>query len=497
VQRNAAAILLVRGRGPTREVFLVERSPELRFFGGYWALPGGVRSPGDGDDVGGDDNAALRRTAVRELFEETGVLLDPAASTTPKELRDSVRTAMLAEGDDPQEAARAWSSLCGQHRGDRCVRDLCRILTPSFVPTRYDTLFVSAELPPGEVPEVWPGELLGGRFWQPAAALSAWRQGELLLVPPVLIMLEHLVASADFAAFGHAMAHTAATYRQGALHRVRFSPGVLLASLKTPTLPPATTTNCYIVGRDELWVVDPATPEPGEQQRLFALLDELRAEGARLSGILVTHHHIDHVGAVAATSQRYDLVVRAHPRTLARLPQGFVRGVPMLDGERIALGRAPDDSDGWFLAAVFTPGHDQGHLCFAESRYGAVLVGDMLSTISTIVIDPPEGHLRTYLQSLERLLALPMRTLYPAHGPAVQDGHKVVRQYLRHRAQREQKLLAALAEQPATARELLPKVYWDVDKKMLGIAARSLQAGLDKLAEDGLVAAEGGVWRLL
>lgn len=494
--RNAAAVLLTRGEGRAREVFLVERAPELRFFGGYWALPGGVRGREDGPDDAQGDGAALRRCAVRELFEETGVLLGAAARTASPAVRDEVRRALLSPRDGDQTTIDAWAALCGHLSADGLVRDVCRIVTPPFAPTRYDTLFVHTDLPAGEQPDVWPGELVAGQFVRAEAALSRWQRGELLLVPPVVILLEHLLAHPDLDAFHAAMATTAASYRAGALHRVRFSPGVLLASLKTPTLPPATTTNCYVVGRDELWIVDPATPHADEQARLFALLDELQGEGARLGGILVTHHHVDHVGAVAATSQRYDLAVRGHALTLDRLPPGFRRGEALEDGDRIALGRAPDGRDGWFLHAIHTPGHDRGHLCFRESRYDAVMVGDMISTISSIVIDPPEGHLRTYLHSLDALLATPMSTLYPAHGPAVRDGHRVVRQYLRHRAQREQKVLAALAEGPSSAAALLPKVYWDVESKMLGIAARSLEAGLEKLAEDGVVQRAGDAWRL-
>jgi ribonuclease/clavin/mitogillin len=77
---------------------------------------------------------------------------------------------------------------------------------------------------------------------------------------------------------------------------VRFSPGVVLAPLRTPTLPPAVTTNCYIVGHERLWVVDPGSPYPDEQQRLLDLLGELQQAGKKVEGILVTHHHPDHVG---------------------------------------------------------------------------------------------------------------------------------------------------------------------------------------------------------
>jgi glyoxylase-like metal-dependent hydrolase (beta-lactamase superfamily II) len=265
--------------------------------------------------------------------------------------------------------------------------------------------------------------------------------------------------------------------------------------LRTPTLPPATTTNCYVVGRDELWVVDPGSPEPAEQQRLLALLDELCAGGSRLAGIMSTHHNRDNDGGIAALCAARGLRVRGHEETLPRLPAGSRLGAALHDGDRIALGRAPDGSPDWNLEAVHTPGHDRGHLCFVESRYGAVLVGDMLSTMSTIIVDPPEGHLATYLKSLDRLLETPLQTLYPAHGPAMRNGERLVRQYLRHRRQREAALVSALKDGGGTVELLLPKVYWDADPRLYPFAARSLLAGLQKLQEEGRAVEAGGHWR--
>ena len=211
--------------------------------------------------------------------------------------------------------------------------------------------------------------------------------------------------------------------------------------------------------------------------------------------MIATHHHPDHVGGIAALCEALDLTVRGHQLTLERLPAGCRLGAPIGDGDRIALGRSPDGNPGWELQAIHTPGHDRGHLCFRESRYGAALVGDMLSTISTIIVDPPEGHLATYLASLERLAAAPMTTLYPAHGPAMRDGQRLIKQYLRHRRQREAKLVETLQQGPGTVEDLLPKVYWDADPKLYRFAARSLLAGLEQLAEEGRAEASGGRWR--
>ncbi|MGB3968975.1 MAG: MBL fold metallo-hydrolase, partial [Planctomycetota bacterium] len=380
------------------------------------------------------------------------------------------------------------------------LRELCRIETPPFAPVRYDTAFFHVPIDDcvagtaGTRPDVWRGELVQGRWWLPQQALASWRNGDLLLVPPVVILLQHLAAAADFEQFARAIATTTGRYRAGHLHQVRFSPGVVLAPLRTPTLPPATTTNCYVVGHERLWVVDPGSPHRDEQERLQALLAELEAGGAKVEGILATHHHPDHVGGVHALSQARELPVRGHPLTLSRLQPGFRAGDPLDDGGRIPLGRSPDGKAGWELLAVHTPGHDRGHLCFRESRYGTMLVGDMLSTISTIIVDPPEGHLATYLLSLERLLTEPLTTLYPAHGPAMRDGQRLVKQYLRHRRQREAKLVEVLAAGPGTVEDLLPKVYWDADPGLYRYAARSLLAGLQKLGEEGRAREQAGRW---
>ena len=479
--REASAVLLLRGSGADLEIYLVERSPELRFFGGYHALPGGVVEPEDGSACS-DRDATLRRCAMRELFEETGVILADA----DKSQRADVRKALL-EGDHGP-----WQLLLESAGVVAEFREACEITTPPFAPVRYETLFLAAELPEGEHPEIWAGELVSGRFWRPADALEAWRCGELLIVPPVLLLLELLI-DGDVDAALVASRNMADGLAAGDLHRVRFSPGVIMASLVTPTVPPATTTNCLIVGEESLFIIDPAPPDATEQQRLCDLLRELQGEGRILEAILLTHHHPDHVGAVPVVSEEFDLPVRAHPLTLERVAPANV-GAPIHDGDRLQLGRAPDGSPGWFLEAVFTPGHDRGHLCFRESRYQALIAGDMVSTVSTVVIDPPEGHMQTYMDSLDRLARLPMSMLYPAHGPAFRDGQALVERYIDHRGYRQSLIEETLKTGSSTAEGLLPVVYADTDERMCPLAARSLLAGLEMLAERGKASEDGGIW---
>ncbi len=405
--RSSAAIVVTRGAGSGLEVLLAERSANLAFFGGYWAFPGGAMEELD-RGAGGED-ADLARAALRELFEETGLCV-ARPGARPEAARLAVLRADLLAGGAPGVARSRGNVAAGAQGAWRELvasslvppRPVGRLTTPSFAPRRHRTLFLhlAAEEDAGLAP--CGAEIVDLRWVRPRDALAEWRRGTLRVAPPVLFLLEFLEAG-DVEAFLAAASAGMAAVEAGRLHSSRFSPGVFTAPLVTPTLPPATTTNCYLVGEERVFVVDPATYEESERARLFELLDGWHAAGRRVAGVLVTHHHHDHVGSVAEVAERYDVPVLAHARTLERLPRRPGTARALDDGDEIELGVAPDGSAGWRLRALFTPGHDQGHLAFVEDRYGAALVGDLLSTVSTIVIDPPEGHLATYLASLRRL----------------------------------------------------------------------------------------------
>ncbi len=250
--------------------------------------------------------------------------------------------------------------------------------------------------------------------------------------------------------------------------------------VRTPTVPPATHTNCYRFGRT---VIDPASPWADEQERLAAWAG-VGSNGRGVDTILLTHHHVDHVGGVADLVARTGAKVYAHPD--ARVP--FRVDGQLVDGDVVDTGAG-------HLRCLHTPGHADGHLCFRVEESGDIVAGDMVAGHGTIVLIEPEGHLATYLASLERLVPLAGRLL-PAHGPVLEDGRAVLERYIAHRHARTEQIAAALGGGPLDPEGIAAVVYAGVPGVNLGLAAVQVRTHLTWLVERGRVRAVDGAYAL-
>ncbi|MGC3999953.1 MAG: MBL fold metallo-hydrolase [Anaeromyxobacter sp.] len=476
----AAAVVLHRDGPEGREVVLVRRGKDLRFAGGWHAFPGGRLDPPDAAvPVWGlsGQAAALAACAVREVFEETGVLLARGAERVGPEARREARRALLDGTLDLAGLLSAHGLAVDPAR----LTPAGRWITPEHLPLRYDARVFLAALPPGEVPEIWPGELADGGLIPASRALERWERGEVLLHPPNLNALRVLARPG---AIDLEKLRSPPHVQAGVGSRMEFQGGFFLAPLRTPTLPPAAHTNAWLVPfQDGLAVVDPGAWDADEQERLFALVDGLAGEGRPLRAVWLTHGHPDHVGAVAAVAARYGVPVKGHPLVAARLPEP-VAVEPLADGDR--LGR---------FRVLATPGHAREHLAFLDEETGALLAGDMVSTLSTIVIDPAEGDMAEYMRQLARLRDLGPRTLYPAHGPPAPDAAARLDGYLEHRLARERLVREALVTS-GTLEAVTARAYADTPPVLHPLAARSCLASLLKLQAEGVAREQGGAWSL-
>lgn len=246
-------------------------------------------------------------------------------------------------------------------------------------------------------------------------------------------------------------------------------------------------TNTYIVGTDPLAAIDPG---PESAPHLVAMLD---AAGKRLQWILCTHTHLDHspgARALKAATGAQLLGFGAVPSD-GRQDAAFVPDRALRDGDTLDCGT-------FRLRAVHTPGHASNHLCYLLERERWLFTGDHVMQGSTVVISPPDGHMATYLGSLERLLSLDLAALAPGHGHVIDKPHEEARRLIAHRLKRERKVIDAFERKdPASLDDLLPLVYDDVPPRVHPVARRSLHAHLIKLRDEGRVSEQGDSWRLV
>lgn len=233
-------------------------------------------------------------------------------------------------------------------------------------------------------------------------------------------------------------------------------------------------TNTYILGRERFIVIDPG---PREDMHIARILAET---GRAVDAVLVTHTHVDHSPGARAIAMATGASLAGRPAPAdGHQDMGFDPERVLEDGDIVKF-------DGGSIRALHTPGHASNHICYLLEGSGLLFTGDHLMQGSTVVIAPPDGNMKAYLASLDRLRGEPVARLAPGHGHIVEQAQTEIVRIIAHRLNREAKVLAKLkAGGSATIAELVGKVYDDVDPRAHEVAKGSLLAHLQKLAEEG------------
>lgn len=480
--KDAAAIILLRDPDDPK-VFWVKRGKTLKFMANYHAFPGGQRDAADAEvPILNEENlpdAVMRVAALRELFEETGVLIARGA----EQLSAARRVALRQELHEERVSFKDLLARAGLQLDASLLTEAPRWVTPPHLPRRYDTRFYAAWLPAGQETEVIPGELEEGEWLRPKEALQRWMDGDCIIVTPIFCALQALAAGVDD--FAARMLCTSQEERDHLERRVEIRYGFYLCPLRTPTIPPATHTNCYLVGGDELVVIDPGSPYPEQQAVLDEVVESFLAAGRRVREIIITHLHPDHIGGVMHLAERFKLPIAAHRLTAGAI-NDEVRVDRLIEDDEVIELREAATGVTWRLRALWTPGHARGHLSFYEERTGTLLTGDCVVGLGTVVIAPPEGNMNDYLASLRRYLELPRLTaLMPGHGPVLADARSKIEEYIAHRGAREAMIITAMQSGARTIPQIVKTVYTDVPEAMHQLAELSVLAHLEKLVSEG------------
>ena len=254
-----------------------------------------------------------------------------------------------------------------------------------------------------------------------------------------------------------------------------------------------TGTGTYIVGTNEVAVIDPG---PDNAAHLDALIKAL--EGKTVSHILITHTHMDHSPLAEQLKDITGAKTYAYGGHGAGKERAIKSGTAQLDASG-DMDFTPDiylthgdmmEGKDWTLESVFTPGHTSNHMAFSLAQENALFSGDHVMAWSTSVIAPPDGNMSDYFASLDLLLERDEQIYWPTHGPAKNKPRDFVRAFLTHRKMREEAILRRIKKGDRTIAEVVQAVYADVDPRLHGAAALSTFAHIEHLLERGKIKSE-------
>ena len=542
--RPSASVVVVRPAAVGLEVLLLRRGERGDRNSGAWVFPGGLVDSADRAPqipvAGLDDVQASARlgvsggglaywvAAVRECFEEAALLFAVDAHGT-----DVVWRAEDEPGIDDwrrrlQQGRGVLADLCVQARWQLALGRLAYLshwVTPLGMPKRFDTRFFIAQAPRGQQARHDASEIVEHRWLRPADALSS----SLRLLTPTAKTLEMLAHfdTADgaidwaraqrnvpairsrlgdgrdgrrpvlpdepaFAEIGRLDPHgrADASYEIEPGRPVRLSARVIRVTAGNAGVMTGPGTNSYLVGggpANDWAVIDPGPRDEAHVEHLLV------AAPGPVRLILVTHTHADHSPAAAMLKARTGAMVLGRLADHAEWQDaGFAPDRQLAGGERIEIDA------GTTLRVIHTPGHASNHLCYLLEEEKTLFTGDHVMQRSTVVINPPDGDMAAYLISLGRLMQQDLEWLAPGHGFLMAQPREALAAIVRHRQQRETKVIDALRDLgPGVPVEaLLAQVYDDVPSHLHAMATRSLKAHLIKLRDEGLAIERAGHWTL-
>ena len=529
--RPAATVLLLRDSDAGIEVLMTRRSMTASFAPGAYVFPGGGV---DLLDAATHVHASRRATqidlhltqaiaAIRESFEELGVLIAKRSDGTCATQEDI--TAIDRKQPFAAQCAARGLTLCGAD-----VFVLAHWITDRDLPRRFDVPFLVARMPEGQTPVADETEQFEPVWVRPVDALTRHAAGSFFIIFPTIRTLERLKDFASVDTVLHACAETEqplwtscprAGWLAGAearymeheqpfgelemvspdgqmvhhldwntLQPVPLLKNVMRLTAPNPGVMTGPGTNSYLVGDPNTGyiAIDPGPAEPQHIERLW------RAAGGDIRMIVCTHSHADHSPGAKPLQALCAKALHGMPPILglasqptARANSEFTPDRVLGNQELLTLTEKSIHSDTTHtLKVIHTPGHAANHLCLFLLEDGLLFSGDHILNGSTTVVDPPDGEMTAYLESLDALSAActehHIRFILPAHGYVLGQAVSAISHLKVHRLKREAKILKVMQAQPqGSMDDWVALAYDDVPPRMWPVAKRSLLAHVQRI----------------
>lgn len=431
------------------EIFAIQRQPFLKAFPGYWAFPGGKVEAGDESlfidtpmTVGIEPK--LFGAAVREGQEELGINLATEIKNGNVERIDYLGLAV----------------------------------TPDFNPFRFATHFYRFHLKNKYDFVVDANEAVLAQWMKAKDLLDLYANGMIIAVPPVIKIIENLGRNPDIKSVPDL------NFSYDSENHVPYIESIRSVRQLMPlsnTLLPATRTNAFLIGDGGPKIL--LDPSPKDSSEYLKLKNTIALFG--LDKILLTHHHPDH--HESAPDLARDLKVPmlmsldTHTRLTKKDPDYF-------KGIEVSFVKEGDVVTQWLGRDVViheVPGHDEGQVALAPTDLSWFIAGDLFQGVGTVVIGDDEGDMKKYFNTLEKIIAMNPRVLFPSHGIGL-GGVNILVNTLEHRKQRERDVLAHF-QNGLNEDQILEILYEKVDQRLWPYARKNIRKHLEKLKSDGVI----------
>ena len=426
-------------------VYFIKRQNYLPIFPGYYATPGGK-------------------------VDKTDKTVELTHSLWPKNVSPQILHALIREVAEELNYNLEDAIAKGEVLS---IDDIGVAITPEFNPYRFKNYYFKITLSHPIDFAIDANEAEFGKWHSPSELLSKYESGEVLAVPPAIVLLK---------TFANNLAHNSPIHLslphdpETEVAMIESLFGVRQFFPLSNTFPPANRTNAFIIGDEghPKLLIDPSPKDQNELAKFMRSIDKIGFDR-----IFLTHHHPDHYEFSRDIALRYKVGIELSKDTYQRIGENYFKDIPITfrkEGDVVTKSLGSD------VVVYEVPGHDEGQLALAPKSMNWFLAGDLIQTIGTVAILAPEGNMKKYFHSLQKVISLNPKNIIPSHGIIVGGIHKI-EETLKHRQMREDQVISLLNE-GKNLDEMVASIYAGLENGLIPYAKRTIEAHLEKIRED-------------